>query len=200
MNVTDQTAPVVLLNGSGTQTLIIGSVYTESGATYTDNVDAPGTIPTATSGTVNTSSSGVYTLTYLKVDAAGNTGSVTRTVTVIGTMTLSGSVSGTGSAVVSTGTVQPGTLVITNGNTINTTGSSGSSLSIPGSVNFLLSGSVWDGILYAPVLSTVSVLSIGDAGVVSNLPQDTPTTDYSYTVLPTLMAGATGGTSVIASG
>jgi hypothetical protein len=149
---------------------------------------------------VNTSLAGSYTLEYAHTDAAGNTGSVTRTVTVIGTITLSGSVSGTGSAVVSTGTVQPGTLIITNGNSITTTGSSGSSLSIPGSVNFLLSGSAWNGILYAPVLSTVSVLSLGDAGVVSNLPQDTSTTDYSYTVLPTLMAGGTGGTSIIASG
>ncbi len=89
ITVTDQTPPVVTLVGSGTQTLLIGSIYTESGATYTDNIDAPGTIPTPTSGMVNTSASGVYTLTYLKVDAAGNTGSTTRTVTVIGSITLS---------------------------------------------------------------------------------------------------------------
>ncbi len=107
--------------------------------------------------------------------------------------------SGTDSVVVSSGSVQPGILVITNGNSINVTSLSGS-LNIPGTVNFLLSGSVWDGILYAPVISTLSVLSIGDTGVVSNLPQDTLTTDYSYTVLPTYMAGGTGGTSLIASG
>ena len=141
-------------------------------ASWSDNIDGTGntlvglygsTGSFQSTGSVNTSQTGTYTLTYLKVDAAGNTGSVTRTVTVIGSITLSGSVSGTGSAVVSTGTVQPGTLIITNGNSITTTGSSGSSLSIPGTVDFLLSGSVWDGILYAPVLSTGSVLSIGDA-------------------------------------
>ncbi len=205
----DITRPIVTLVGSGTQVVHSGSIYTDLGASWTDNIDGSGntlvwnygnTGSFQSTGSVNTNQTWSYIITYLKVDAAGNTGSATRTVTVIGTIILSGSVSGTGSAVVSTGTIQPGTLIITNGNSITTTGSSGSSLSIPGSVNFLLSGSAWNGILYAPVLSTVSVLSLGDAGVVSNLPQDTSTTDYSYTVLPTLMAGGTGGTSIIASG
>ncbi len=145
------------------------------------------------------SQSGTYTLIYQHTDAAGNTGSATRTVNVVSSITLASAASGTGSALVSSGNVQPGTLVVTNGNVINTTSTEGF-LNIPGTVNFILSGAVWNGILYAPTLSTGSTLAIGDAGVVVNLPQDTPTTDYTYTVLPTLMVWGTGGTSIVANG
>lgn len=148
---------------------------------------------------MNTSQVGTYTLKYTHVDAAGNTGSATRTVNIIRRITLVAPIVGTNSAVVLSGAVQSGTLIFTNGNSINTM-SSGGFLSIPGSVNFIPSGSIWNGILYAPTISTGSILAIGDAGVVTNLPQDNATTDYSYTVLPTIMAGGTGGTSIIATG
>ncbi len=76
------TAPVVTLVGSGTQTIAHGSVFSDSGATWSDAVDGTGTIATANSGSVNTAITGSYILTYSKVDAAGNTGSTTRTVVV----------------------------------------------------------------------------------------------------------------------
>lgn len=76
------TAPVVTLVGSGTVSLTQGSAYTELGATWSDNVDGTGTLDTTSSGSVNTSVAGTYTLTYSKIDAAGNTGSTTRTVTI----------------------------------------------------------------------------------------------------------------------
>lgn len=81
--VADQTAPVVTLVGSGTITLANGAVYTESGATWSDAMDGTGAIAAANSGSVNTTTAGTYTLTYRKVDAAGNTGSTIRTVTVL---------------------------------------------------------------------------------------------------------------------
>ena len=40
ITVTDQTAPVVVLVGNPTETILSGSLYVDSGATYTDNVDA----------------------------------------------------------------------------------------------------------------------------------------------------------------
>ena len=40
----DTTPPVITLVGSGTQTLFSGSLWTDSGATWTDNVDGTGTI------------------------------------------------------------------------------------------------------------------------------------------------------------
>lgn len=91
VTVADQTVPVVTLSGSATSTLAFAATYTELGASWTDNVDGTGNTLTGTygntgvfqlSGTVNTSIAGIYTVTYKKVDDAGNSGSVTRTITV----------------------------------------------------------------------------------------------------------------------
>ncbi len=82
VNVTDQTAPVITLNGPATVTVAHGSVYADAGATVSDNVDV-GLVATAT-GTVSTSAVGTYTITYNVSDAATNAAtSVTRTVNVI---------------------------------------------------------------------------------------------------------------------
>ena len=67
-------------------------------------------------------------------------------------------------------------------------------------MNFSTAGSVWDGIIYAPIVSTGSVLDLGDMGVLVNLPQNNSTTTYTHAVLLTYMAGGSGGTSLIASG
>lgn len=92
----DATAPVLTVVGSTNPTIAHGSTYVESGATWADALDGTGTVSVASSGSVNTSTVGVYVLSYWKVDAAGNTGStVTRTVTVTDQtapiVTLSGS-------------------------------------------------------------------------------------------------------------
>jgi len=64
-------------------TIIYGSVFIDPGAIWTDNVDGSGTILVATSGSVNISVPGTYTLTYRKIDTAGNiSNTVTRTVMV----------------------------------------------------------------------------------------------------------------------
>ncbi|WP_299115472.1 immunoglobulin-like domain-containing protein [uncultured Winogradskyella sp.] len=78
----DTTAPVITLNGSSTVSLDLGQIYTELGATATDNVDGDLTSSIVTTGTVNTSIAGMYTVTYSVSDAAGNNASATRTVTV----------------------------------------------------------------------------------------------------------------------
>jgi hypothetical protein len=67
---------------AGTDTIEVFSTFVDAGATWTDNYDGSGTIATATSGSVNTNVVGTYTLTYSYTDAAGLTGSATRTVTV----------------------------------------------------------------------------------------------------------------------
>ena len=56
--------------------------YNELGATATDNVDGDLTSSIVTSGSVNTNVAGTYTITYSVSDAAGNSDSATRTVTV----------------------------------------------------------------------------------------------------------------------
>ncbi len=61
-----------------------GAIYTDQTATWTDNVDGSGTITPASSGTVDTSTLGTYTLEYTHTDVAGNIGNtVTRDVTVV---------------------------------------------------------------------------------------------------------------------
>jgi DNA/RNA endonuclease G (NUC1) len=76
----DQTAPVVTLAGAAEINLTVGSTYVEAGATALDAVD--GVRSVTVSGAVNTAAAGVYTVTYTAVDAAGNRGTATRTVTV----------------------------------------------------------------------------------------------------------------------
>ncbi|MDX8390655.1 MAG: DUF5011 domain-containing protein, partial [Mariprofundaceae bacterium] len=82
VNVTDQTPPVIALNGTSPMTVALGDTFTDPGTTVTDNVDT-GLTATAT-GTVNAAALGTYTLTYNNViDAAGNSATpVTRTVNV----------------------------------------------------------------------------------------------------------------------
>lgn len=79
----DQISPVVTLSGSSPMSLVTGGVFSDPGATWADTIDGTGTILSATSGSVNMSATGSYTLTYAKTDRAGNIGSTTRTVMVV---------------------------------------------------------------------------------------------------------------------
>ena len=85
----DTTIPVITLNGNATINLNINDTYTESGATATDNVDGDITANISISGTVDTSTAGVYLILYNVNDAAGNAAAeVTRTVTVLADTTI----------------------------------------------------------------------------------------------------------------
>jgi beta-glucanase (GH16 family) len=79
----DQVAPVITLTGSTSITIEQGTDFSEPGWSASDNVDDALTV--TTEGTVNSDLVGVYTLTYSTSDSAGNTTSVTRTVTVVDT-------------------------------------------------------------------------------------------------------------------
>ena len=74
----DSTAPVISVT-SGTDTVELGATWTDAGAT------ADGGETVTTSGSVDTSTVGTYTITYSATDASGNTSSETRTVTVVDT-------------------------------------------------------------------------------------------------------------------
>ncbi len=77
----DTTAPVITLTGASTVDLTVGGVYTEEGATVTDDVDT--SVVVVISGSVDTATVGVYTITYNATDTAGNQATpVTRTVNV----------------------------------------------------------------------------------------------------------------------
>jgi hypothetical protein len=94
VSVSDTTQPVVSVTGDNPATTELGGTYTDAGATATD---ASGSVTVVTSGTVDTSTLGAYTLTYTSTDGSGNAGTTTRTVNVADTtapeVTLTGSAS-----------------------------------------------------------------------------------------------------------
>ncbi len=82
VDVTDTTPPTITLTGSASVTVTLGDTYEEEGAVCSDIVDAdkPATVG---GDTVNTDSTGQYTIQYTCTDTAGNEATpVDRTVTV----------------------------------------------------------------------------------------------------------------------
>ncbi|MDA9985253.1 DUF5011 domain-containing protein, partial [Flavobacteriaceae bacterium] len=94
-SIPDTTPPVITLNGPSTLLITMGDNWTDPGATASDNVDGDLTSSITSSGTVDTSTTGSYTLIYSVSDTVGNTSSVIRTVIVSldlpPTITLTGS-------------------------------------------------------------------------------------------------------------
>jgi hypothetical protein len=80
-NDTDTTAPIITVTGDNTATVEQNTTYTDAGATASDAVD--GTVSVTSSGTVDTSVVGSYTITYTSTDVAGNTATLLRIVNVI---------------------------------------------------------------------------------------------------------------------
>jgi hypothetical protein len=77
----DTTAPVVtVINGD--DALFLQEAWTDAGATAEDNEDGNLTSSITTSGSVDNNRTGSYTITYSVTDAAGNTGTASRSVTV----------------------------------------------------------------------------------------------------------------------
>ena len=88
VNVVDTTVPVITLSGDATVTIWVGAVYTDAGATATDNYDGDITNNITIVNSVDTSVVGSYTVTYNVSDAAENPATqVTRTVNVTADVT-----------------------------------------------------------------------------------------------------------------
>jgi len=82
----DNIAPVLSLIGDANVDVEVGSTYTDAGATAIDDVDGDITADIVTSGSVDTSTLGVYTISYSVSDISGNSAStLTRTITVVDT-------------------------------------------------------------------------------------------------------------------
>ncbi|MDC9721619.1 MAG: DUF5011 domain-containing protein [Urechidicola sp.] len=81
----DVVAPVITLTGASPINLNVGEVYTEQGATATDDVDGDISANIIVGGdTVDVNLAGTYVVTYNVSDAAGNPATeVTRTVNVL---------------------------------------------------------------------------------------------------------------------
>ena len=84
VNVIDDVAPVLVLNGITPFVHNIYDTYTDAGVVVTDNVDEASAITITTSGEVNANVTGSYIITYTAIDAAGNVATaVMRTVKVV---------------------------------------------------------------------------------------------------------------------
>jgi len=79
----DRDPPDIQLNGGGSVMVPFGGPWNDPGATATDNVDGDVSGRIRTSGFVNVNEPGTYTVTYSVTDAAGNTATETRQVTVL---------------------------------------------------------------------------------------------------------------------
>ena len=81
-NVEKKEEPTITLNGEANITLNVGDTYTEQGATAKDDTDGDLTNKISTSGTVNTSKAGKYTVSYSVKNSKGKTATVKRTITI----------------------------------------------------------------------------------------------------------------------
>ena len=79
VNVEDTTAPVITVSGDNPATVDLDATYTDAGASATD---LSGDITVISSGSVDTSIVGTYTISYSATDASGNTATATREVIV----------------------------------------------------------------------------------------------------------------------
>jgi hypothetical protein len=80
VTVTDTILPAVIVTGGTTLNLCKGDPYVEAGATATDNCDGP--LTPSISGTVDTNTVGLYTITYTASDSHVNTANAFRVVNV----------------------------------------------------------------------------------------------------------------------
>lgn len=76
----DNTPPVITVLGNNSEIIIKDSEYIDAGATALDEVD--GELMVETTGSVDTSVPGYYTITYTATDTSSNTSTETRTVKV----------------------------------------------------------------------------------------------------------------------
>ena len=79
----DITPPVITILGDNPFNMYAGDSYSDPGATAIDDVDGDLTSSIVTTGTVNPSVIGTYTITYKVTDSSNNTATATRTVNVV---------------------------------------------------------------------------------------------------------------------
>lgn len=80
--ITDNTPPIITLNGANPLTIKVGSTYREAGATARDNVDGDISSNIVIGEAVDTNIEGTYDVIYSVRDTAGNEASITRSIIV----------------------------------------------------------------------------------------------------------------------
>ena len=97
----DNVPPVITVSGDNPATVELGTTYTDAGASAFDAFH--GNTPVSSSGSVDTSTVGSYTITYTATDLDGNSASATRTVNVVDTTAPEVTVTGDNPATVELG-------------------------------------------------------------------------------------------------
>ncbi|MDR3546804.1 MAG: DUF5011 domain-containing protein [Candidatus Pacebacteria bacterium] len=110
---TSTSTPVVTLNGGAAMSINQGDLFIDPGATAKDVSGNDISSSIVVSGSVDSNTPGIYTLTYTATDSAGNKGSASRVVTVQSGVTAGGS----------------GSTSTSSGSTGSSSGSSGASTS-----------------------------------------------------------------------
>lgn len=82
ITVQDITPPSITLKGDKNQYIKLGSTYSEPGFSAQDTVDGDMTGKVEVSGSVDTSKTGTYTISYKVTDSAGNSSSASRQIYV----------------------------------------------------------------------------------------------------------------------
>lgn len=78
----DTIPPVITLNGANPFTITVGGSYVEPGATAMDNVDGDLTSAIIISGTVDSTQTGIYSISYSVTDMSANSSTLIREVHV----------------------------------------------------------------------------------------------------------------------
>ena len=86
----DITPPTITLNGNENMQIYTGDKYNDPGITATDNCDGDITNKVVTSGSVDSSKLGTYTITYSVIDNKNNKTDITRNVKVVTRPTYNG--------------------------------------------------------------------------------------------------------------
>jgi len=79
----DTTSPVITLLGTSPIDVVVGTVYTDAGATAYDNVDGDITSSLIINNQVDTSVTGTYYVYFIVIDSSDNASSLSRTVNVV---------------------------------------------------------------------------------------------------------------------
>ena len=163
----DVVPPVITVLGDNPATVELGSTYTDAGATAMDAFR--GTTSVSSTGNVDTSTIGSYTITYSSSDLDGNTATATRTVNVVDT---------TAPVVTVTGAA---TVTVELGGTYTESGATASDAS--GSVSVETSGSVDTNALGAYTITYSSSDASGNTGSATRTVNVTDTTGPTINIV-----------------
>jgi len=79
----DTTSPVVTLVGDAAMQITANDAFTDPGATALDDTDGDITMNIVVTGSVDMTTTGLYTITYTATDVGGNVGTASRVVTIV---------------------------------------------------------------------------------------------------------------------